>query len=51
MNLEACATFAVWYRKLIPATEKLVFCDDGYYKHIDLNIDTTEEEIIQVMQD
>jgi hypothetical protein len=45
--LEDCAKFAVWFRYLVPQTQKLLFYDQGYNSHIELTEETTESEIMQ----
>lgn len=46
--LEDCARFAIWFRSLVPQTQKLVFYDQGYNSHIELQAETTESEIMQL---
>jgi hypothetical protein len=45
-DLEDCARFAVWFRSLVPQTQ-LVFYDQGYNAHVELQAETTESEIMQ----
>jgi hypothetical protein len=45
--LEDCARFAIWFRSLVPQTQKLVFYDQGYNCHVELEAETTESEIMQ----
>lgn len=45
--LEDCAIWAIWFRSLVPQTQKLVFYDQGFSSHIELRLETTEAEIIQ----
>lgn len=45
--LEDCAFFAIWFRSQVPQTQKLVFYDQGYNAHIELQEGTTESEIIK----
>jgi hypothetical protein len=45
--LEECARFAVWFRSLVPQTQKLVFYDQGYNSQVELQAETTESEIMQ----
>lgn len=45
--LEDCAFLAIWFRSLVPQTQKLVFYDQGFSSHIELQLETTEAEIIQ----
>jgi hypothetical protein len=45
--LEDCARFAIWFRYLVPQTQKLVFYDQGYNSHVELEAETTESEIMQ----
>lgn len=44
--IEDCAFFAVWLRSIVPQNQKLVFYDQGYNAHIELNQSTTELDII-----
>lgn len=44
--LKDCAFFAVWLRVLVPPHQKLLFYDQGYNAHIELNESTTELDII-----
>jgi hypothetical protein len=45
--LKDCARFALWFRSLVPQTQKLIFYDQGYNSHIELKAETTESEIMQ----
>lgn len=45
--LEDCAIFAIWFRSLVPQTQKLLFYDQGYNCHVELEAETTESEIMQ----
>lgn len=45
--LEDCAKFAIWLRSQVPKTQKLVFYDQGYNSHVELQEETTEAEIIK----
>lgn len=45
--LEDCAKFAVWFRSQVPQAQKLVFYDQGYNAHIELQETTTESEIMK----
>jgi hypothetical protein len=45
--LEDCTKFAVWFRSIVPQTQKLLFYDQGYNSHIELTAETTESEIMQ----
>lgn len=45
--LEDCARFAIWLRSQVPKTQKLVFYDQGYNSHIELQEGTTESEIMK----
>lgn len=44
--LEDCARFAIWFCFQVPQTQKLVFYDQGYNSHIELQEGTTESEIV-----
>ncbi|NEP12190.1 MAG: hypothetical protein F6K14_18670 [Symploca sp. SIO2C1] len=48
--LEDCARFVIWFRSLVPQTQKLVFYDQGYNCHIDLEAKTTESKIMQLLE-
>ncbi len=45
--LEDCATFAIWFRSLVPETQKLVFYDQGYNFCSTLQLKTTASELIE----
>lgn len=45
--LQDCAAFAIWFRSLVPQTQKLVFYDQGYNSHIELQTETIASHIIQ----
>lgn len=45
--LEDCAIWAIWFRSLVSQTQKLVFYDQGFNSHLELQLETTEAEIIQ----
>lgn len=45
--LEDCAFFAIWFRSLVQKTQKLVFYDQEFNSYIELQIGTTESEIMQ----
>ncbi len=45
--IQDCAVFAIWFRSLVPQTIELVFYDQGYNSHIELQAETTDSEIIQ----
>lgn len=45
--IQDCAIFAVWFRSLVPQTQKLVFYDQAYNFHVELQAQTTDAEIIQ----
>jgi hypothetical protein len=47
-DLEACVEFAIWYRKTVPNDIPLIFCDAGLYNQVELEEDTTEQDIIKV---
>ncbi|MBD1804192.1 hypothetical protein H6F98_01715 [Microcoleus sp. FACHB-SPT15] len=46
--LEDCARFVIWFRSIVPQTQKLVSYAQGYNCHVELQAETTESEIIQV---
>ena len=46
--LEDCARFVIWFRSLVPQTQKLVFYDQGYNYHVELETRMTESEIMQL---
>jgi len=45
--LEDCARFAILFRYIVPQAQKLVFYDQGYNSHVELEAETTESEIMQ----
>lgn len=45
--LSDCAFFALWFRSLVPQDQRLLFYDQGFNYHIDLQIETTASEIIE----
>lgn len=45
-GLEDCASFAVWYRTLVPSKNGLLFFDQGYHAHVNLQDETTEQQIV-----
>ena len=48
--LEDCARFVIWFRSLVPQSQKLVFYDQGYNCHIELEATTKESEIMQPLE-
>ncbi|NET60293.1 MAG: hypothetical protein F6K47_30365 [Symploca sp. SIO2E6] len=48
--LEDCARFVIWFRSLVPPTQNLVFYDQGYNCHVELEATTTESEIMQPLE-
>ncbi|NES19073.1 MAG: hypothetical protein F6K41_09110 [Symploca sp. SIO3E6] len=48
--LEDCARFVIWFRSLVPQSQKLVFYDQGYNCHIELETTTTESEIMHPLE-
>ena len=45
--IQDCATFAVWFRSLVSPSQNLLFYDQGFNSHIELQENTTESEIIK----
>lgn len=45
--LADCAKFAVWFRSLVPQMQELVFYDQGYNGHVELQAQTRESEVMQ----
>ncbi|MEA5511945.1 hypothetical protein VB715_19405 [Crocosphaera sp. UHCC 0190] len=45
--IKDCAAFAVWFRSLVSPSQQLVFYDQGYNSHIELQENTTELEIVE----
>lgn len=45
--IQDCATFAVWFRSLVSASQQLVFYDQGLNSHVYLQENSTESDIIQ----
>ena len=45
-NILDCARFAVWYRRLVPVSQLLVFYDESYSADLELELATTVEELI-----
>ncbi|NET86902.1 MAG: hypothetical protein F6K45_02115 [Kamptonema sp. SIO1D9] len=48
-SLEFCASFAIWFRSLVPETQNLLFYDQGFNFYVDLHEETTKSEIIQLV--
>ncbi|MEC4984066.1 MAG: hypothetical protein SAJ37_01620 [Oscillatoria sp. PMC 1068.18] len=48
-SLKICASFAIWFRSLVPETQNLLFYDQGFNFQINLNLKTTKSEIIQLV--
>lgn len=48
--LDFAAAFVVWYRKLVPESEEVVFCDDAYSFDGEVRLDTTQEEVVAMAQ-
>jgi hypothetical protein len=47
--LRDCAEFICWCRALIPASEKVIFCDESMAINFILGPSVTAEEIVQAM--
>ncbi|WP_455358724.1 hypothetical protein [Streptomyces sp. SYSU K21746] len=48
--LDLAAPFVVWYRKLVPENEEVIFCDDAYSFDEEVRLDTTEEEVVAMAE-
>lgn len=48
--LKDCAKFAIWFRSLVPKSQKLIFYDQGYNYYIELQEGTTESEILAAFE-
>jgi hypothetical protein len=45
--IQNCAIFAIWFRSLVPQTQELVFYDQAYNFHVELQAQTAYSEIVQ----
>jgi hypothetical protein len=45
--LEDCASWAIWFRSLVPLSQKLLFYDQGFNSHIELQENTTPSKILK----
>jgi hypothetical protein len=45
--LEDCATFAIWFRSLVPESQELIFYDQGYNYYLKLQHNTRISDIMQ----
>ncbi|MGQ5226618.1 hypothetical protein ACW69C_03905 [Streptomyces sp. MN3] len=43
--LHLAVQFAVWYRRLVPQAEELIFCDDTYSFAVPVAVGTTPESV------
>lgn len=50
-DIRNCGVFAVWVRTLVPQEQPLIFYDQGYSAHIDLDASTSAEEIVRTFWD
>jgi hypothetical protein len=46
--IQDCAIFAIWFRSLVPQTQELLFYDQAYNFHVELQPQTIDSEIIQL---
>ncbi len=46
-DIRDCAQFALWVRSLIPNEYKLVFFDEEYTASVEIEKETTEEELVK----
>lgn len=46
-HIEDCATFAVWFRSLVPESQKLLFYDQNFNHHQELTLNTIKTAIIE----
>ena len=44
-DFDDCAAFALWFRSLVPATQPLLFYDEGFNEDVPLTFETTVEEL------
>jgi len=49
-DLEDCATFALWFRSLVPAMQPLLFYDDCFNVDVPLTPETTAADLIAAFQ-
>ncbi|KOV87625.1 hypothetical protein ADL03_06810 [Nocardia sp. NRRL S-836] len=47
-GLDLVAKFAIWYRRLVPADIKVIFCDEGYNFDGVVTLDSTEEALVEL---
>lgn len=45
--IEDCASFAIWFRLLVPEVQKLLFYDQAFNHNIELKSHTSRAEIIE----
>jgi hypothetical protein len=41
--------FVLWYRRLVPADEQIIFCDDTYSFDTLVEPDTSREEVLEAL--
>jgi len=46
-NFKTATEFALWYRGLVPQQYKLLFMDQGFIRNIELDKNTTEQQIVE----
>ena len=44
-DFDDCAAVAVWFRSLVPATQPLLFYDEGFYQDVPLTHETTIDDL------
>jgi hypothetical protein len=49
-SLDLVVKFAIWYRKLVPADIDVIFCDDGYNFDGVVAVDSTEEDLVEMVR-
>lgn len=49
-DFEDCADFVLWYRSIVPRTQALLFCDEGYDSKIMLEPGTTQADIFRAFK-
>ncbi|WP_455352743.1 hypothetical protein [Streptomyces sp. SYSU K217416] len=48
--LDLAAAFVAWYRKLVPESEEVIFCDDAYSFAGEVRPGTIEQEVVAMAE-
>lgn len=46
-DIEDCAKFALWFRSQVSNQYKLLFYNEGYSSSVELDLNTTEEQLLK----